>query len=254
MNEPAPRPAYDRIAHLYDVDMAQNMPFDDGGFYARACRAHGGRVLELGCGNGRVLLELIKGGIDVIGVDGSAGMLRELARKAAAQAVAPAVCQMDVRRLGFRPAFDVVLCPYSLVTYMTAAGDAAQMLREATNVLRSGGRVVVDAFVPRPVSGRSDFAQDYVRPFESGTLVRSKRITVLTPRINRIERRYDIRAADGTLADRIDTCEEIRVFAPGDVLALLVDCGLRAHETWWNYASPAPLAGAQFFTAIAAIA
>ena len=254
MREPAAtRPAYDRIAHLYDVDMAQNMPFDDGGFYARVCRAQGGRVLELGCGNGRILLGLIGAGIDATGVDGSAGMLRQLERKAAAQSVAAAVCQMDVRRLGFRPAFDVVLCPYSLVTYMTPAGDAAQMVREAIGVLRPGGAIVVDAFVPRPVTRQGDFAQDYERPFEAGTLVRSKKITALTPRINRIERRYDLRAADGALVDRIDIREEIRVFAPGDVLALLAECGLHVRETWWDYASPVPVDGARFFTAIAAL-
>ena len=49
-------PAYDRIAHLYDVDMAQNMRFDDVAFYARLCAAHGARVLELGCGDGANLI------------------------------------------------------------------------------------------------------------------------------------------------------------------------------------------------------
>ena len=102
VREPAAtRPAYDRIAHLYDVDMAQNMPFDDGGFYARVCRAQGGRVLELGCGNGRILLGLIGAGIDATGVDGSAGMLRQLERKAAAQAATKAFLVNAVADVGF---------------------------------------------------------------------------------------------------------------------------------------------------------
>ena len=53
---------YDRIARFYDVDMARNMPFDDVGFYRALAAAAGGRVLELGCGNGRILLELLAGG------------------------------------------------------------------------------------------------------------------------------------------------------------------------------------------------
>ena len=76
---------YDRIARFYDVDMARNMAFDDVGFYAELCARHGGTVVELGCGSGRILLELVARGVDAIGVDTSAGMLRELQRKAAAR-------------------------------------------------------------------------------------------------------------------------------------------------------------------------
>src|SRR5437762_8807932 len=111
-------PDYDAIAHLYDVDMAQNMRFDDIGFYDRVCRQHGGRILELGCGNGRILLELASRGVDVVGVDRSLKMLAQLAHKATLRGLAVPTCTMDVRQLGFGKRFDVVLCPYSLVTYM----------------------------------------------------------------------------------------------------------------------------------------
>ena len=42
----APRPGYDAIAHLYDVDMARNMPFDDVSLYERICSAGAGPVLS----------------------------------------------------------------------------------------------------------------------------------------------------------------------------------------------------------------
>ena len=48
----APRASYDSIAHLYDVDMARNMAFDDAALYTQVAQRAGGRVLELGCGNG----------------------------------------------------------------------------------------------------------------------------------------------------------------------------------------------------------
>ena len=43
----APRPVYDAIADLYDVDMARNMAFDDVTFYEEVCRTTPGPVLEL---------------------------------------------------------------------------------------------------------------------------------------------------------------------------------------------------------------
>ena len=61
--------SYDRIARFYDVDMARNMPFDDVGFYGGICLRQGGRALELGCGNGRILLDLLARGVDAVGVD-----------------------------------------------------------------------------------------------------------------------------------------------------------------------------------------
>ncbi len=250
----APRPAYDAIAHLYDVDMARNMPFDDVSLYARICSAREGPVLELGCGNGRVMLDLLARGIDVTGVDGAARMLAALVAKANARGLpVPRVCQMDVRTLGFRPGFAVVLCPYSLVTYMTGEADASRMLREAKRLLDAGGVVVVDAFIPRQAAMSNDYSRDYARPFAGGMLVRSKRVTPLSPRVNRIERRYDALAADGSLRERIETREEIRTFTPAEVLALLDGEGMRLRSTWWDYSSSSARDDARFFTAVAGL-
>ena len=245
------RPDYDSIAHLYDVDMAQNMRFDDIGFYARQCTAHGGRVLELGCGNGRVLLELASRGLDTLGIDRSLKMLARLVRKAALHGLSIRVCSMDVRQLGFSEHFDVVLCPYSLVTYMTVEDDAKRMLDEIQHVLAPSGIVIVDAFVSRPLAPGRDFTRDYVRPFGTLSLVRSRRITALSDRVNRIERRYEIVSDDGKVEERIDTCEDIRSYTPHELTTLLTACGLRTREAWWNYLSTTEVADAQFFTAVA---
>jgi ubiquinone/menaquinone biosynthesis C-methylase UbiE len=245
-------PAYDRIAHLYDVDMAQNMRFRDVDFYARIATSTRGRVLELGCGNGRILLELVARGVDAVGVDRSQRMLADLQRKATARALPVRACAMDVRRLGFRAThFDAVLCPYSLVTYMTDEDDAHAMLGEAKRVLSAGGSIVVDAFISRPIASANTFARDYVRPFGERSLVRSKRITVLSERVNRIERRYEIVSASGAVEETIDTCEDIRVYSPAELIALLNAADLRVREAWWDYTSTRELADAQFFTVVA---
>jgi ubiquinone/menaquinone biosynthesis C-methylase UbiE len=244
-------PDYDSIAHLYDVDMAQNMRFDDIGFYARLCTAHAGHVVELGCGNGRILLELASRGIDVVGVDRSQKMLADLARKAALRGLAIRACAMDVRQLGFGERFDVVLCPYSLVTYMTAEGDAERMLEEVRCVSAPNAIVIVDAFISRPLEPVRDFMRDYVRPFGAHSLVRSKRITALSDRVNRVERRYEIVSDNGTVQERIDTCEDIRTYTPHELMTLLTASGLHTRKTCWNYVSTTEVADAQFFTVVA---
>ena len=244
--------SYERIAHLYDADMARNMPFDDIALFAEIARSCAGPVLELGCGNGRILLELDARRIAVVGVDRSTQMLASLRTKARARTLASHVCQMDVRALGFLPLFELVLCPYSLVTYMTADDDAARMLHEIRRVLMPSGHVVLDAFIPRAEAATNTFVLDYRRPFDDdGLLVRSKRISRLSARTHRIERRYERFAADGTLVERIETVEDIRTFTPEQVAQLLDENGFEPERSWWDYANGERQPQSRFFTVLA---
>lgn len=242
---------YDRIAHLYDVDMARNMPFDDMGFYASAVAGFG-RVLEMGCGNGRILLELVARGLDAVGVDRSQPMLAQLVRKARERGLYPKVARMDVRRLGFADTqFGAVLCPYSLVTYMVGDADAPDLVREARRLLRPGGRFIIDAFVPRTMVFGDEFVVDYVREFDGGKLKRSKRVRELRSGINRVERRYEVEPDDGSKAEIIETVEDVRPFAPAQLRALLEEAGLVAVFEAWDYRHDNPAANAQFFAIVA---
>src|SRR5687767_13933184 len=85
------RESYDQIATVYATDMGQSMAYDDVGYYLQLCRTRGGPTLELGCGTGRILLPLLKGGIDISGIDESQGMLAELQRLAGEQHLQPKV-------------------------------------------------------------------------------------------------------------------------------------------------------------------
>ena len=249
MNARRPSDNYDRIARFYDVDMASNMSYDDIGFYAEVSSRRSGRVLELGCGNGRILLELLARGMDIIGVDGSAGMLRELRRKAAARKLVARVARMDLRALALAPGFDVVLCPYSLVTYLTAEDALDRLLQTIAEILSPGGLVVVDAFVPRPVVGSQSFTLDYERPYGTSILSRWKRIVPMGA-TNRIERRYHVQAANGAPEEDIEIAEEIRPYSPETLTKAIVRAGYHVEGAFWDYAAPGIPDSAQFFTVI----
>lgn len=240
---------YDRIARFYDVDMGRNMAFDDVGFYARLAKADGGRLLELGCGNGRILLELLAQGVDAFGIDASAGMLADVQRKAVTRALAnPPVCRMDVRALAFRAAFCSVLCPYSLITYLTSDAEFDRLLAGVGRALRPSGRLVIDVFVPRPLAVSTEFRLDYRRPFDGGELWRWKRITAISTTLNRIERRYQLRHADGTTAEEIDVVEDIRPYTQAMLEERLPAAGFDIDRVWWNYADIPRPPDPQFLT------
>lgn len=82
---------YDSIAPFYDIEHAD---FDeDLDMYRNFAELCGGKILELACGSGRLLLPLAREGYTLTGVDTSAGML-EIARLALEKEGLTARCQL----------------------------------------------------------------------------------------------------------------------------------------------------------------
>src|SRR4051794_22759908 len=75
--------AYQRLGALYDAWCAS--VDEDLGFYLAICRDVQGPIIELGVGSGRVAVELLREGHELIGLDASPAML-ELARARAEEA------------------------------------------------------------------------------------------------------------------------------------------------------------------------
>ena len=243
--------SYDAIADVYATDMGQSMPFDDAGCYRAICRAHPGAALELGCGTGRILLELLAAGIDAIGVDRSLPMLRRLRRDAGARGLAPPhVAQMDLRALALHGKFNALLLPYSLITYLTDRELAIGVLRQLRALAAPGGAIVLDAFVPQPVTSFADFRLDYRRAHGAGMLERHKRITAHADGSNRIERRYRVLGADGVQGEQFDTDETIRPYDAAALAGMAAAAGLRVHEWLFDYGTRTAADGARFATAV----
>lgn len=225
--------SYDRIAAVYATDMGQSMPFDDVGHYRELARRAKGPVLELGCGTGRILLPLLRAGVDIVGVDRSLPMLAQLRRDGAE--LAPRVAQMDLCALALRGRFALILAPYSLITYLTRPDLVDAFLAQARELLDAHGRLLLDAFIPRPIESFEDFRRDYTRAHGSGTLERHKRIRQLDDGCNRIERRYRLLDGDGRLTDEFTTVEVIRPYAPDALVGMLRRNGYRVCSEDFDY-------------------
>lgn len=242
--------SYDLIADFYATDMGQSMPFDDVGFYRELARQHPGPVLELGCGSGRILIELLAAGIDIVGGDRSLPMLRRLAADAGQRNLHPRVAQMDLRALAVHGSFRLVLAPYSLLTYLTTATEVDRLLAQARDLLAPDGRLVLDTFIPRDVSPFDDFREDYSRAHGDGRLVRAKRIARLEDGCNRIQRRYREHDASGALLREVHTDETIRPYTPAEVRSAIERHGLRAHGEYFDYGN-GDRENARFYTLVA---
>src|SRR5579863_4990199 len=76
--------SFDRVAHIYDE--TRGYPLSVAREIARALMAYGpfppqSSVLEIGIGTGRIALPLLEGGVNITGVDISAGMVARLRAK-----------------------------------------------------------------------------------------------------------------------------------------------------------------------------
>src|SRR3954454_18612573 len=74
---------WDAYAPFYDWENAQTLGRRDVPFWRRIAARAGGRVLELGCGTGRVSLPLAAYGVNLVGIDRSEPMLERAAERAA---------------------------------------------------------------------------------------------------------------------------------------------------------------------------
>lgn len=103
----------------------------------------GARVLDFGCGIGRVAEAMAERGAWVTGIDISPGMIAEATRRAGGRDGLEYRCG-DVDALAGLEAsgFDLVLAADSL-PYLIAAGTAERFVAAAARLLRPGGRLIV---------------------------------------------------------------------------------------------------------------
>jgi len=102
------------------------------------------RVLELGCGYGRVLRELMHTGASEVGIDTSLQCL-SMAQAYLDGEDHASLILMDAVRLGFPSGvFDVVCCIQNGISAFRV--DQRELLSEAVRVSKPGGRVVFSSY------------------------------------------------------------------------------------------------------------
>jgi SAM-dependent methyltransferase len=116
-------------------------------FWQRLAQRTPGRILELGCGTGRVALPVAKTGARIVGIDRSASMLAR-ARTRLRRSKPTGSLQLvrgDVRFLPFSPgSFALVAAPYGILQSLLDDETLDATLDAVRRVLAKGGTFGVD--------------------------------------------------------------------------------------------------------------
>ena len=167
MSAPVGGPAtasYDRISAAYDLiaDPAEHHARESGLDLLNA--APGERVLEIGAGTGRALLELAQavGGSGLAcGLDSSTGMLRLARRRLASCPERVHLQRGDGRALPYRAAsFDAAFVSFTLELFEPP--DIARVLSELERVLRPRGRLGIVCLSVEPEPGLATQAYEWM--------------------------------------------------------------------------------------------
>jgi SAM-dependent methyltransferase len=230
---------YDLFARLYDLEH-RDLKEDVELYHNFAARCDG-KVLELGCGTGRVTLALAQAGFEVTGVDNSAAML-DLAQARAADAGLQAQVrleQMDVRNLDQENRFALAIYALNGFLHLTTVADQLSALSNIHRALLPGGFLLVDLPNPHTVFTPAADGQLIVRRHfqsEQGHPITSLigTQTDLANQIQRLTLFYDEVGQDGAVR-RTAVEMDLRFAYRYEMAALLRQVGFDVDAVYGSY-------------------
>lgn len=215
-------------------------------FYLDLAQQHPGPVLELGCGTGRVLLELARAGCAVTGLDSSPAMLKRLHDKLEQE---PAAVQQRVKlvegdmvdfALG---KYALILAPFRAFQHVLEPADQRRCLRCIAQHLLPDGRFVFDAFEPslpyivhKLDAGAVWVLDQEVAAANGGTIRRYAMVEPLLIRqVHRVRFKYEVYDAAERLVDSFAEVFDMRWQNRYEAQYLLELSGLQVERALGSY-------------------
>jgi SAM-dependent methyltransferase len=140
---------------LYDREYKRRR--QDVGFYCRAAQEYfggPGRILELGCGSGRITKALARDGHSILATDLSDAMLARartnLSSLAAVQRDRVSLERADMRDLDLEERFPLVIAGFNTLEHLYDLDDVMRCFDRVREALAPGGMFIFDVQNPEP--------------------------------------------------------------------------------------------------------
>lgn len=121
----------------------------DVAFWVEQARAAGpGPVLEVACGNGRVLVPCVEAGVAIDGLDITEAMVEALRAKLAAKELRADVAVADMRDFARPRRYALIFIAFNSFLHNLTQEDQLATLRRCREHLAPGGRLMMNIFHP----------------------------------------------------------------------------------------------------------
>ena len=173
----------DQLAAIYDLE--HDAVSEDIGFYRRLVRRTRGRLLDLGCGSGRLFRAFLDGGASSVrGVDGSPALVRRAELRitgdpllAAAAAAGRLTVELGDARHTPRGRWRWIMA-IGVLPHLDGPEAGLQMLASAAARLEVRGRLVLDDIGPGGMPDRDlPLSVDWERELDGLPVVRRSQLT-----------------------------------------------------------------------------
>jgi SAM-dependent methyltransferase len=190
--------------------------------------ASGGPVLDIGCGTGRVALDLAARGHEVTALDSDAELVRELARRARESGLHVDCVTADARSFSLPGRFSLALAPMQVVQLLGGESGRRRALACARRQLEPGGLLAValaDPFEAVPADTALPPLPDVLE--EDGWVLSSRPLAVRPePGVVAVDRLRQLVSPAGELSEELVTVRLDSV-SPAELEAEAVAGGLR---------------------------
>jgi SAM-dependent methyltransferase len=235
------------MARLWDAFRGDTTHWPDQILWRKMARERGGALLDVGCGTGRLLLDLLSHDVDADGVDNSPEMLALCREKAAARGLSPRLYEQAMERLDLPRRYRTILVPSSSFQLLTDPNDAAEALRRFAAHLEPAGLLALP-FIELWRDGEP-LSTDWRGPREAslpdGNLARRWSRSEFDPltRCESSEDRWEVVQGDVTIAaEHHRRSPATRWYSQAEAVRLLQDAGFTEirllHEFEETPASP----------------
>lgn len=132
---------YDCYFGLYEEDIE---------FFLGEARKCQGKVLEVGCGTGRLTIPMLRAGVRVVGFDPVPEMLQRLEKRAQAAGVAPDLSCQSMQDFKYDEQFNLIIAPFRVFNHCLDQATQRLTLERFYEHLAPGGRLILATFLPDP--------------------------------------------------------------------------------------------------------
>lgn len=240
------RDCYGTIARWYD-DLYEFRNSVDLQYFLSCAARPGMRILELGCGTGRISIPLARAGHTVTALDLSRAMLDRMSWKLEQEdeelRSRISLVNASMSEFSLDTEFDLVLIPFRAFQHLVSNAEQRACLLAVREHLALDGRLVFDIFDPDIariagyVSAGDAFRQDLeVETPAGGLLRRYTRIIADTRRqVHQVTMRFEQLDGNGRVTDNDEENFSMRWMTHNEAVLLLELCGLAVENTLSAY-------------------